>query len=1232
MIWWLIKWDDGTIGWSADSRLNEGVFLVKEQEQPFSRVAVLSVSPGSTLDFGTVKPGEYKDYSIAIQNDSASTGLLTGSISVSGTGFKLLGSSSFQRLPGERRIITVRFQPPSSGDYSGTLSITHNATNYNSPITYSLEGKGSSDAKSVNINYPLSLNFGSIKLNNMIEQILRIENLNTSTDKLIISNIEVSGEGFKLSSGQPASLELSPGSSSEIKIQFQPTQEKLYSGTLTFEHNATNKSSPISVSLYGSGTTNYYILTVDTNINSGATIWVNDKSYTLPYKGQFAEGSSVTLKAEASGYDFSGWTGDINSANHTLTISMIKDINLKANFVAKQSNKVILNLNVSPLNSGKIRAKINNTWTDWRDSITEEVSINATVEIEAQPAIGFEFLRWAGEIPPGNSPYASTQIVMDRKRDITAMFKSLSSPSKVLHGVDVSAFTGEVPIEAWQNMRQIGYEFVIVQAWGATPSGRGKNPYAQQQLQNARLAGMRTAIYCVVYFDMDGREQVQKAIEAIGDEKNYISFIALDIEKYTGWNNTDYPTRVQRIKEAIKAVEDAGYKVVIYTGWGHWKDMMNNNQEFGIYPLWDAYWDGIADLNKDKDKNDVVRDYFIAYGGWKSRLGKQFAGDQKVNGYTVDLNVFDPSAFDVVGPQTSTIPTPVIAQPNKNNNIFTSDKVMLKLSFEHAKDWVLKNNGQTFTVVTYLENKNSTPPTIIDVSDKSIKIDGYYCYFEPDIRLLPGDYGVKVKLIDQKGNQSKVSEERKFTLLPTSSKFLPPFKGGYVLSGNNDFGTRTYSEDAKAYRWHAGIDIKMANPDPSDPKKIAKIKEGEKLEEYQIIIAPEDGRIIQIYGVEKNGIARILPVWSPGDTTLEEVDIYDFVKNYPDRDYGNHGYGITIIMEHKIEEKKIYTLYAHLRAVSKQAYESWRNGQMIPKETPIGLMGNSWKNYRSADNIPDPRKRFGKHLHFEIRTNTDEVQWEIKGSNKIRLRNPKATGQLEGYGYMYEKDKMDAKKYLESVGYIDPQTLINNSAKKGAFISRQNNIEGEPNDSFDTAIELSPGSTDAVIQSNGDVDFFKFRGEENQTFSIFIEAERNNSLLDAILTLYDNEHNILALNDDDKDRDTVDPAIWRFRLPYTGIYYIKVESVDGTGSEKHFYRLYLRQEVDDDFGDSFDTATTLSSSNHKIEGTIGHHGDVDVFKFEAAKGEYLNLDVRARRDNSPLDPVTELYNSASVLL
>jgi hypothetical protein len=164
MIWWLIKWDDGTIGWSADSRLNEGVFLVKEQEQPFSRVAVLSVSPGSTLDFGTVKPGEYKDYSIAIQNDSASTGLLTGSISVSGTGFKLLGSSSFQRLPGERRIITVRFQPPSSGDYSGTLSITHNATDYNSPITYSLEGKGSSDAKSVNINYPLSLNFGSIKL------------------------------------------------------------------------------------------------------------------------------------------------------------------------------------------------------------------------------------------------------------------------------------------------------------------------------------------------------------------------------------------------------------------------------------------------------------------------------------------------------------------------------------------------------------------------------------------------------------------------------------------------------------------------------------------------------------------------------------------------------------------------------------------------------------------------------------------------------------------------------------------------------------------------------------------------------------------------------------------------------------------------------------------------------------------------------------------------------------
>jgi hypothetical protein len=126
--------------------------------------------------------------------------------------------------------------------------------------------------------------------------------------------------------------------------------------------------------------------------------------------------------------------------------------------------------------------------------------------------------------------------------------------------------------------------------------------------------------------------------------------------------------------------------------------------------------------------------------------------------------------------------------------------------------------------------------------------------------------------------------------------------------------------------------------------------------------------------------------------------------------------------------------------------------------------------------------------------------------------------------------------------------------------------------------------------------------------------------------LYDSDgETILAVGDDDEKRMSLDPAIYHFTLPHSGTFYIKVESYDGSGSENHFYTLYLRREVaNDDFGDDFETATPIER-NQTIEGTIGHRGDVDVFRFNAYQDEFLTVDVRAKRNGSPLDAVLTLY-------
>ncbi|HXV59962.1 MAG TPA: Calx-beta domain-containing protein, partial [Vicinamibacteria bacterium] len=89
-------------------------------EQP-STTPVLEVDP-SSLSFGSVGLGASADLPITVRN--AGAGVLTGNASVTGSGFLLVGVSSYSLGPGEATSVTVRFTPMSAGDATGTLSLT----------------------------------------------------------------------------------------------------------------------------------------------------------------------------------------------------------------------------------------------------------------------------------------------------------------------------------------------------------------------------------------------------------------------------------------------------------------------------------------------------------------------------------------------------------------------------------------------------------------------------------------------------------------------------------------------------------------------------------------------------------------------------------------------------------------------------------------------------------------------------------------------------------------------------------------------------------------------------------------------------------------------------------------------------------------------------------------------------------------------------------------------------
>jgi len=249
-------------------------------------------------------------------------------------------------------------------------------------------------------------------------------------------------------------------------------------------------------------------------------------------------------------------------------------------------------------------------------------------------------------------------------------------------GIDIDFYTGPIPDDSWQQMREAGQQFAIVQAWG----GRSRNEFAVSQLSGARSIGMKTAAYVLLNYDdkvcstfahpvrdnngkcegdpipqpkSGGRWQVQQGLAALGSQRAQVAFVAIDVEWFLAAPpSTDASARGrhrQYILDAIDEVRKSGKRPVIYTrnGQGHWLDITgcaatsseggcvalykNINDPSKPVPLWDVQ-DGAPDLGN-----------FQPHSGWTERAGRQYKLDQNFFGLpsdrTIDLNVFDLSLF-----------------------------------------------------------------------------------------------------------------------------------------------------------------------------------------------------------------------------------------------------------------------------------------------------------------------------------------------------------------------------------------------------------------------------------------------------------------------------------------------------------------------------------------------------------------------------------------------------------
>jgi len=257
----------------------------------------LQVSP-TTENFGSVTVGSQNNQTITLTNNTAAT-VNISQASMSGTGFKLSGITPPLALnASQSTTFTVTFAPLTSGNASGTVTITSDAPN--PTLSMSLSGTGVA-AGSIGAN-PTSLNFGSVTVGS--NQSLSETVTNTGGSTVTISQVGISGTGFSLS-GISTPVTLTAGQSATFTVKFAPLSAGTVSGNVTITSTASNPTLTIPVT--GTGVTQGTLGSNPTSLSFGnVTVGSNQSlSETVTNTG----GSSVTISQvtiSGSGFSLSG--------------------------------------------------------------------------------------------------------------------------------------------------------------------------------------------------------------------------------------------------------------------------------------------------------------------------------------------------------------------------------------------------------------------------------------------------------------------------------------------------------------------------------------------------------------------------------------------------------------------------------------------------------------------------------------------------------------------------------------------------------------------------------------------------------------------------------------------------------------------------------------------------------------------------------------------------------------
>jgi hypothetical protein len=282
----------------------------------------LGSSP-ATLSFGNVPVGTNGTASVSLSN-TGTANVTISQASATGTGFSISGLAAGLTIqPGQNASFTAQFSPTSTGNASGSISVSSNAPN--SPMTISVTGTGTQPGLGSS---PSAVNFGSIIVGNNGSATVNLSN--TGTASVTISQASVTGSAFTIS-GLAAGLTIQPGQNAKFTAQFSPTSSGNASGSISVSSDAPN--SPMTIALTGKGT-QAQIAAVPSSAPFGNVSVGNSNSQTITLTNS-GTANLVISEGSSSG---SGFT--ITGLNTPLTIPPGTNATFNAVFTPSAAGKV----------------------------------------------------------------------------------------------------------------------------------------------------------------------------------------------------------------------------------------------------------------------------------------------------------------------------------------------------------------------------------------------------------------------------------------------------------------------------------------------------------------------------------------------------------------------------------------------------------------------------------------------------------------------------------------------------------------------------------------------------------------------------------------------------------------------------------------------------------------------------------------------------------------------------